>query len=266
MPDILPPSQSTQEQDDMATNWAVNGIWNSKHIPWLIDSLKKKEPIMIVSDGSFHPEHEMGTAGWFITTKKDYSKMVIGDNIVPGDAQSQCSHRSELSGLIGAVKHISYLCRLHGITDGDIEIGCDGLQAFRAATRHTWKSTTSISHFDLVTTLHSLIRATPLTITFRHVKGHQDKHKKFKDCDIWEQMNQLTDVHAKQVMKSYLSQGGTNYQTAYPQAALGAIKITTKGKTFHLVSKLRESLQQHLAYESDELLATQGEKGGGPQL
>ena len=77
---------------------------------------------MIVSDGSFHLDHKMGTAGWFITTKKDYSKFVIGDNIVPGDATSQCSHRSELSGVIGAVKHISNLCRIHGITDGDVEI------------------------------------------------------------------------------------------------------------------------------------------------
>ena len=89
---------------------------------------------MVVSDGSYHPEFKTGTASWVITSTNNTGRRIYGYNIVPGEQHVQCPHRSELSGLLGAVKHINLLCQQYNIQHGSIELACDGLEAHKVAT------------------------------------------------------------------------------------------------------------------------------------
>ena len=50
--------------------------------------------ILIVSDGSYHPEYEIGTSAWVVTAESYTSKRVYADNIVLGETYLQCPHRS----------------------------------------------------------------------------------------------------------------------------------------------------------------------------
>ena len=83
--------------------------------------------------------------------------------MVPCKKSCQCSYRSEITGLVGAVRHMNLLCRQYNVTAGNIELGCDGLDAYKAATRYDYDPSTRIKHFDLVSTLHQLIKTSPLT-------------------------------------------------------------------------------------------------------
>ena len=61
--------------------------------------------IRAVSDGSYHPTYHYGTPTWIIKIQKN-DRATTGVNVVLGDAKSQCSHGSELCGIIGAIRHI----------------------------------------------------------------------------------------------------------------------------------------------------------------
>ena len=85
-----------------------------------------------MSDGSYHPQLKAGTSAWWIKTE-DGQLQFGGNNIVPGQAADQCSHCSELCGLIGAIHHVNTLCAKHNITTGSVELGCDRLEAYKVA-------------------------------------------------------------------------------------------------------------------------------------
>ena len=60
---------------------------------------------------------------------KDEVGQIICPCVVPGRGKYQSAYRSELAGLYGMVTMIETLCRMYSIEEGQVEIGCDGLQA-----------------------------------------------------------------------------------------------------------------------------------------
>ena len=90
---------------------------------------------MIVSDGTYQPRYKVGTAAWVITPGSNTSRRLYGNNVVPGETYLQCSHLSELCGLVGVVKHIRNLCTKYDIQQGSVKIACDGLEACKIASR-----------------------------------------------------------------------------------------------------------------------------------
>jgi hypothetical protein len=75
-----------------------------------------------VSDGSF--KDKFGTATFTIIDGCDSS--IIGLNIGPGHPSDQGTYRSELVGLFGIILVVNALCLWADISEGAIEIGCDG--------------------------------------------------------------------------------------------------------------------------------------------
>ena len=68
---IIQPTQDQQEQDKQL--WMIDQKYNQQEEAWIADQLRLNHKIMIVSDGSYHPEHEIGTSAWVITTENDTS-------------------------------------------------------------------------------------------------------------------------------------------------------------------------------------------------
>lgn len=154
------------EHDEATLNWTIEETLNDHNMAWLAEQLLLGKNIMVVSDGSFHPDYGAGASSWVITSPSNTDIRVYGDNIIPGNKYVQCAHRIELGGLTGAIRHINNICLQYNITNGFVTLACDGLEAYKAATRHTWRPTTKISHFDLVTTMHSLINSSPIQWKF----------------------------------------------------------------------------------------------------
>ena len=92
---------SPSQQNDNRMTWMLHTTQDTS-TNYIVSQLHQNIPLKAVSDGSFHPIIKVGTAAWTIQAT-DPSLSISGNNVVPGNNQIQCSHRSELSGLIGIV-------------------------------------------------------------------------------------------------------------------------------------------------------------------
>ena len=180
-------------QDGTSYDWMVQNTHQHTNESVISRALLQGNKLMTVSDGSFLPDLQHGTAAWIIQSENS-TKSISGNNIVPGSKEAQFSHRSEICGLIGAIHHVNTICHRFNIRKEKVELGCDGEEAFKMATRHRYSSTSKISHHDLTTKLHHLINSSPIIWTFRHVSRHQDNHKSWDEIDDWEQMN-IEQIH-----------------------------------------------------------------------
>jgi hypothetical protein len=160
-----------------------------------------------VSDGSYVAREGTGSAGWIIEGSVEGNQL-RGQQETPGSRDSQCSHRSEMWGILGAVMTINDLCRNHNITQGAITAKCDGegtiniVQHFHKVTKNSRK------HFDIILALKSAIEISPIQWEFRHLKGHQDRHVSYSQLDRWAQLNVLADTIAKNEITRVLNEGG----------------------------------------------------------
>ena len=159
----------------------------------------------------------------------------------------QCPHRSELSGLIGAVQHINLICQQHNIQQGYIELGCDGLEAYKVATRHHFRPSCNIGHFDLASTLHRLIQNSQMTWTFRHVKGHQDDTVDIQSIDIWGRLNMVADAKAKVALWEHITEGNQPTQYTSISNALPALYTKFGQDNTMIVSNLKKRLRHHIS-------------------
>ena len=149
-----------------------------------------------VCDGSF--KNEFGTACWTIQSDTGPSGQIYGPCVAPGNPSDQNAYRSELTGLYGMAIMIEAICKFHSVTQGKVEIGCDGLQALRNATHNTDIINPKYPHFDLIAaTRAAMRRCKNIEWKSRHVKGHQDDDEDAQ-LDSWAKLNIEMDGKAKE--------------------------------------------------------------------
>ena len=83
---------------------------------------------LAITDGSY--KDSRCTAS-LVIEGVDKAGCIRADNVVPGSPEDQSAYRSELSGLYGIVLAVSLVCKVHGVTGGQVEIGCHGLSALQ---------------------------------------------------------------------------------------------------------------------------------------
>ena len=241
------PTFQPNTDDPLAYTWMVRQTYQPKeHINHLVRALRENKKVIAVSDGSFHPDLQHGTAAWVIRTEDD-NRIITGNNLVPGDRAAHCSHRSELSGLIGTIHHLNTICTQHNITQGSVELGCDGEDAYRTATRYMYTSSSKHSHHDLTSKLHTLIKESPITWTFRHVKGHQDKIKELDTLDIWEQMNVKADELAKAFLWETIENGEFLLHIPDLPNSMPTLSVTVNNERKDVHSKTVRTLKNIIA-------------------
>jgi hypothetical protein len=91
---------------------------------------------------------------------------------------------------------VKKFCGFHNITEGSIEIGCDGLSALDSAFEKGDQLFHDIPSYDLVSAILHLRQRSTLTWNYRHVRGHQDEGSRY--LDVWATRNIQMDVLAKQ--------------------------------------------------------------------
>ena len=175
----------------------------------------RTEVVKIVSDGSFLDLLELGTAAWILALSRH--RFISGQHFTPGPGDLQCSHRSELSGILGAILHVNDLCLRFGIDNGNAELHCDGLGAVNVVAYLHDSINPSMNHFDMVTSIKIALDLSPMTWTFKHVRGHQDDGIALSSLTDWEYWNTLADHKAKDKLTTIsLNPNWTNDRPAYP--------------------------------------------------
>ena len=173
--------------------WIACKIQSSKNIEEIVKSIRGGTAIA-VSDGSFKDEH--GTAAWVI---EDYlaKERLLGLTMVPSFPIDQSAYRSEVAGLYAIVKVISIIIEVYNITEAQagITIRCDGLSALERSFDINNPTSISNKHYDLLSGIQGMVKATQIKWEYHHVRGHQ-KEKKEK-LTRWEMLNEEMDIRAK---------------------------------------------------------------------
>ena len=117
---------------------------------------------------------------------------------MPEERQYQCSYYSKLCGLLGGLKHTISLCHKFGIDEWDLELKCDRLEAISKAEKYDYPPSTSVIHFDLISSLHEEINNHLDHISFEHMKGHCNKGTRI--LNLYKQINIVVDSRAKVVL------------------------------------------------------------------
>ncbi|MFN9979889.1 MAG: hypothetical protein ACK53Y_08250, partial [bacterium] len=88
----------------------------------------------------------------------------------------------------------------YGVKEGQVEIGCDGLSAIQSAFKKGTLLPTDYPDFDILGAILHLRKILPISISHRHVRGHQDEF--LKELDDWATLNVQMDADAKQFLSN----------------------------------------------------------------
>ena len=65
------------------------------------DMIGNNIEIILVSNRSFYPASKVDSSTWVITSSIDLYYSIFRGNIILGNSEIHCSHKSELDGIIG---------------------------------------------------------------------------------------------------------------------------------------------------------------------
>jgi hypothetical protein len=161
--------------------------------PLLIDI--QNGHIVLISDGSYHPELRKETAAWILEGTSSHIQL-SGRIITPGVEEDQSAYRSKLAGILAAIRVINALLAYHNINP-TIMLQCDceaGInKAFDLETIHTIRD----SNHDLLQAIQHELTFSSADWAGTHIKGHQDDDTRFDQLDRPSQLNVLVDKMAK---------------------------------------------------------------------
>jgi hypothetical protein len=130
---------------------------------------------------------------------------------------------------------INTICHLHGIHQGSIISGCDGKEALRKSFSPHNAAKTKGSQFDLLSAIWAVIKSSPITWKFRHIKGHQDEDVN-ATLDRWAILN----IHMDGLAKMYWMEKSHQAPQPNPLITGEYWPVFIQGRKIH--SSLRTSL------------------------
>jgi len=162
-----------EESNQLASNrhrWQLYHLQTEGSVAEVIQALRKGNAVA-VSDGSF--KDYAGAAAWTIEGDTAANR-VVSTGLTLGKAEDQSAYQSELFGLWGILASLKQLVEDYRISHGHVTIACDGLSALKKA-QSNYPTDPGEAHHDLISAIKNLRATLTLTISFIHVKGHQDQ-------------------------------------------------------------------------------------------
>ena len=120
----------------------------------LADATRKGE-VMAVSDGSFKD--------WWVTAALIIEGNNQGNHIIEASCTNtglpryQDSYRSDLSGIIHVVKIVGSLTSKFNITEGSINLGCNGLYSIQIDVYQLSSFSCTSNQFEILTEIHKIV-------------------------------------------------------------------------------------------------------------
>ena len=219
---ILPPSNPLSKfENDYAWSDIQDGFDKAKvNLTILLDKFVLPEDMCqalsdrirnrmasIVLDGSFNCTSPIGpvrtSAVILAPSTNVYHKphWVKGCNWVTGPS-SQSAYRNELAGVIASLTILDIIVRYNSITEGEVTFALDGLTAMEEAGGD-WPLSFDQKCFNYLQIIRAWIKLSPVTFTFRHVKGHQTNKVAYNQLDWWGRRNKDVDKEAKNFLFSF---------------------------------------------------------------
>jgi hypothetical protein len=119
--------------------------------------------VIAVSDGSF--KNSFGTAAWTIGMET-HDGLIAGKVICPGGPGEQSSNRSKLTGIYALLTITHHLCLFYNISEGQIELGCDGLSTIQTAFDKGPFLSSDFPDYDLVGAIYHLRKTSAIFWTY----------------------------------------------------------------------------------------------------
>ena len=199
---ISPISLSTAIHNNNNTylEWLHCTVEQSDSITSLLEDIRNGSS-RCVSDGSYNPHTQIGTASWIIESHNQL-EYIRGTSIVPGHHSIQSAYRSELVGLLALLEQLHNFTIDYSIMDGETTIACDGVNALdKVKYKGIDKLSPNTKHSDIVSAIKQRRQTLAIDIITRHVKGHQDDLMDFDELDRYAQLNVMMDIDAKSLSK-----------------------------------------------------------------
>jgi hypothetical protein len=201
---------------------------------------------LAVCNGSYLESQQAGTASWIIEDGNQLQQLG-GSLESPGSPLSQCSHCSELAGILGTVTHLNKLCVQHQVERGSVTVGCDGIGAIQSIC-NDFRHTSAHKHYDIINSIKTSISQSPLHWTFMHIKGHQDDFTHFDHLSRPVQLNTIVDSIAKHSLSTMLQYQHWNryYPQHLPYEGIEVYWIDSQHMQVKVNSCLRKTLTTHI--------------------
>ncbi len=97
------------------------------------------------------------------------------------------------------------------LTEGEIEEGCDNIEALQWAINTDYFVSPNHTHFDFMTAIRYHVKQSPLRWKTCHVQGHQDDNP-FITLDQWAKLNVEVDALAKAYLQVILQERDRDQQ------------------------------------------------------
>jgi hypothetical protein len=183
-------------------NFSVQNLWcyeyldiPSHYVP-LINDIKNGE-VWIISDGSYDPASQCGTAAWIIEGTS--TLQITGQVITTGAKEVQSAYRSELTGILAAITVISNLAYYHSLNMA-LTILCDCEKGIQQVFYSSKPITLNDSCNDLLKAIRHKISCPHIRWSGSHIKGHQDDSVPFEQLTRPSQLNVIVDIMAKEFL------------------------------------------------------------------
>ena len=192
-------------------------------------------------DGSV--SNKLGSFAYGLAPPKSDSFLFSQHAPVHGDLDQITSTRCELMGILACIEYLRYISHKYTFTQKYfILITADNEVAIKAPKRR-FKSTkyTFASDMDIILHIQFLLKDTPFTIRFQHVRGHQDKHRPYESLSTLAKLNIGMDSLAKQYFSDPLHAPEYSLQSPFLYGSV----VTISDPHSQIVSSFPKNLKRH---------------------
>jgi hypothetical protein len=201
-PDLHPRDNKTAEDFwDFLQSWDGDWLWNHVYTPFGIDALVDSiadGTAVLVTDGSYSRKirSNIDGAGWMIYCRAR-CKVVFKGSFYKW-CGSAGSYRGELLGLLAVRCMVLAVEKFYDLSAGQRGlVASDNLGGLNKSRERRKKIPPGSKHADILRCLHRVHATLRGTLQYKHVYGHQDKHKKWEQMTLLERLNYKCDALAK---------------------------------------------------------------------
>ena len=116
---------------------------------WELRNIIRNHKLIIASDGSYHPEHNLGTAAVIIESDNGIS-IAKGYCKTHGTCTDVNAYRSELMGIFMGILFCSEINKTSKIEDLDVEYICDNETSIDKCYHHADYHSAKSEHVDVI--------------------------------------------------------------------------------------------------------------------
>jgi hypothetical protein len=202
-----PPLAWNYEQQTENDFWSyvrsLGGEWLWEHvftplgIGALVDAIAGGSAVL-VTDGSYSRKirTDIDGAGWMIYCRA--RKKVVFKGSFYEWCREAGSYRGELLGLLAVHLLVMAVEKFYDLSHGPRGlVACDNLGGLNKSKARQRKIPPGAKHADILRCLRRVHAAMRGTLQYKHVYGHQDKHKSWKNMTLLERLNKKCNELAK---------------------------------------------------------------------